>query len=427
MGANTNKIDFTQRNQAIDILRALTVLLMIFVNDFWSVRNVPQWMKHAERGVDFLGLADIVYPIFLFVVGMSIPLALESRFRKGLPDRNTILHIFSRFFALLIMGAFTEQTLSGMSPDAMLRMPAWKLLMAPGFFLVWNTYPKTEKSFSLGNLHIPLKTVYTGLQILGVLLLCFLAYIFRDREGKFLRGSYGILGSIGWSYLVCAFVYYFVRNHPLKIFFFWLGLLLYTMARSNPPQLIPKDANIINDLMGIARIGSTTVLTMGGVLFTLLIVKYSQMEVRKQIIYLCSLIAGVTIAAMISHQFWIVAKLGATPTWVLYCTAIAICTYGLLHWAVVKGKAKWFNIIKAGGTATLACYVMPYFLQSVFHTYIPVLTQNNYYRFIDSIAPELLKTDATYMYCGLIKCFVWALLCILFTSLLGRFKINLKI
>jgi len=199
------------------------------------------------------------------------------------------------------------------------------------------------------------------------------------------------------------------------------------MARSNPPQLIPKDANILNDLMGIARIGSTTVLTMGGVLFTLLIVRCSQLEVRKQIIYLCVLVVGVTIAAIISHQFWIVSKLSATPTWVLYSSAIAMGTYGLLQWAVVKGKAKWFNIIKAGGTATLACYVMPYFLQSVFYSYIPIFTRSNFYKFLDSILPELMKTDTTFMYCGLIKCFIWAMLCILFTALLERYKLRLKI
>ena len=54
------------RNLAIDMLRALTMTLMIFVNDFWKVHDVPQWMEHAKWGVDFMGLADFVYPAFLF-------------------------------------------------------------------------------------------------------------------------------------------------------------------------------------------------------------------------------------------------------------------------------------------------------------------------------------------------------------------------
>ena len=36
---NTNKMDFSQRNVSIDILRALTMLVMIFVNDFWTDRK----------------------------------------------------------------------------------------------------------------------------------------------------------------------------------------------------------------------------------------------------------------------------------------------------------------------------------------------------------------------------------------------------
>jgi len=396
----TNKIDFTQRNAAIDILRALTVLLMIFVNDSWSIKGMPLWMKHAKAGEDFLGLADTVYPIFLFVVGMSIPFAIESRFRKGLSGESTVLHILSRTFALLIMGAFTEQSLLRLSPDVPIIMPVFKMLFVVGFFLIWNAYPKTDK---------PVRRLYTVLQIIGVMLLAYLAFIFRDQDGGYFRGNWGILGSIGWAYMFCAFVYLFVRNSIPKIFFFWLGIFIYSMARSK--LLIPKEVNILNDLMNIARVGSTTVLTMGGVLFSLLIAKYSHIEVRKKIIYLVSLVAVVLIAGYISHQFWIVAKLGATPPWILYCSAITIATYGLLHWAVSKGKAHWFNIIKAGGTATLSCYVMPYFLQSIFYRFLPVTL------------PVWMKTGT----CGLIKCFIWALLCILITALLERYKVKLKI
>lgn len=412
----TNRFDFSQRNAAIDILRALTVLLMIFVNDFWSVKGVPQWMQHAGRGVDFLGLADVVFPVFLFVVGMSVPFALENRSRKGLSDTNTVLHILLRTFALLIMGAFTEQTLSGMAQDVAMTMPVWKVLMVPGFFLVWNAYPKTNQ---------PVRHLYTALQITGVLLLIYLAYIFRDRNGGYLRGSWGILGSIGWAYLVCAFVYLFVRNNIQKIFFCWLGLLLYCMAitstgkTAEPFQLIPKDANILRDLMGIVRVGSTTLLTMGGVLFSLLIAGYAHLETRKKVIYLSSLVVVVLIAAIISHQFWIVAKIGATPAWVLYCSAITIGAYGLLQWAVSMGKSHWFNIIKAGGTATLSCYVMPYFLQGFLYSFKYGFLPEPLY----GLLPLWMKTDIG----GLIKCAVWALLCILFTAGLERLKIKLKI
>jgi hypothetical protein len=287
-------------------------------------------------------------------------------------------------------------------------MPVWKILMVIGFFLVWNVYPKTDK---------PVRYLHIALQILGALLLIYLAYIFRDRDGAYFRGSWGILGSIGWSYMFCAFVYMFVRNNIPKIFLFWLVIFIYCMARSK--QLIPREPNILNDLMNIARVGSSTVLVMGGVLFSLLLAKYSHLEIRKKIIYLVSLVTIVSIAGYISHQFWIVAKLGSTPPWILYCSAITIVTYGLLHWAVSKGKTHWFNIIKAGGTATLSCYVMPYFLQGIFYRFDFGFLPKPLYGFV----PELMKAGMG----GLIKCFLWALLCILLTALLERYKVKLKI
>ena len=34
---------FTSRIASIDVFRALTMFLMIFVNDLWSVKGVPYW------------------------------------------------------------------------------------------------------------------------------------------------------------------------------------------------------------------------------------------------------------------------------------------------------------------------------------------------------------------------------------------------
>jgi len=396
----TVKYDFSQRNVAIDILRAMTVLLMIFVNDFWSITGFPTWMGHAETDVDFLGLADVVYPVFLFVVGMAIPYAIENRFRKGLSVTGTVGHILSRFFALLVLGAFTEQTLAGMAPEVIMNMHVFKTFMVTGFFLVWNAYPRTDK---------PIRYLYITFKILGVLLLLFLALIFRDRDGGFFRGRWGILGSIGWAYLFCAFVYLLVRDKIPHIFAFWIGIMVLCMARSS--QVIPREANIINDFMNIVRMGSTTVLTMGGVLFSVVITKYAHISDRKKIIFLVATVLTLLIAARIANEFWIISKNRGTPTWVLYSTAITIATYGLLFCVVAKGKAKWFKIIMVGGTATLSCYIMPYFLQSIFYKYLPINL------------PEWMKTGVY----GLIKCALWAFLCIGVTYLLERCKIKLKI
>ena len=67
-------VGYSSRNAAIDILRALTMVL---------------WFAHAKADQDFLGLSDIVFPCFLSAVGMSIPYALENSFSKC---RSGVLH-----------------------------------------------------------------------------------------------------------------------------------------------------------------------------------------------------------------------------------------------------------------------------------------------------------------------------------------------
>ena len=89
-----------QRIVSIDVFRALTMLCMIFVNDFWTLLNIPHWLEHARRTEDMLGFSDVVFPCFLFAIGLSIPFAIEARFTKGEKTMKIISHILLRSFAL---------------------------------------------------------------------------------------------------------------------------------------------------------------------------------------------------------------------------------------------------------------------------------------------------------------------------------------
>jgi heparan-alpha-glucosaminide N-acetyltransferase len=93
------------RVTSVDALRGLVVLTMIFVNDLAGAPNtvVPAWMKHfqAQSGMTFV---DLVFPAFLFIVGMSLPLALGSRMRRGEPLWRLLGHVFLRTASLLCIG-----------------------------------------------------------------------------------------------------------------------------------------------------------------------------------------------------------------------------------------------------------------------------------------------------------------------------------
>ena len=69
----TNSVD---RVASVDALRGLVIFLMIFVNDVAGVKAAPAWLKHVDAHADGMTLPDMVFPAFLFIVGMSIPLAI---------------------------------------------------------------------------------------------------------------------------------------------------------------------------------------------------------------------------------------------------------------------------------------------------------------------------------------------------------------
>ncbi|MDR0231911.1 MAG: DUF5009 domain-containing protein [Dysgonamonadaceae bacterium] len=409
---NAPATDFTQRNIAIDILRALTMLLMIFVNDFWTITDVPGWMQHATRNQDMLGLSDIVFPCFLFVVGMSIPFALERRFSKGLSGVSTVGHILTRSLALLLMGVFIVNTEAGVSQEIGISKAVYRILMVVGFMLVWNTYPRSEKSF--------VNRLYTLLKIAGILLLCYLAIIFRDDKGGVFQAHWwGILGLIGWTYLVCAFVYLFTRDRLKYLILVWLVFItlciLLNVTRGGTPLLNLPSGNFLDECLGILHInnGALPAFTMGGMILSLLSTKYQHLNNRKKATAALIIFVSLLLAGFITHQFWIISKLQGTPPWVFYCSAIAVGTYAILYWLVEKGKAHWFNIIKVSGTATLTCYLVPYVVCNIPYHLAQMGVE----------VPEWITTGSV----GLLNSAIYAFMVIGITYLLGRIHIKLKI
>ena len=59
----------TRRLGSIDVIRALTMYFMVFVNDLWTDKDIPAWLEHAPGKADAMGFADIIFPAFLFIVG----------------------------------------------------------------------------------------------------------------------------------------------------------------------------------------------------------------------------------------------------------------------------------------------------------------------------------------------------------------------
>ena len=185
-----------RRIASIDIFRALTMLLMIFVNDLWTLHGVPGWLEHTEAAEDGMGLADIVFPAFLFIVGLSIPFSIEARLKKGDSRMLILRHTLLRALALVTMGFFmvNQEHMGGVFTQAWRTL--WNLAMILAFFLIWNNYPSK---------HIGKLPVWV-LQGTGLVILALLALVYRGGTPEnpvWMRPYWwGILGLIGWAYLL---------------------------------------------------------------------------------------------------------------------------------------------------------------------------------------------------------------------------------
>ncbi|MDR1499862.1 MAG: DUF5009 domain-containing protein [Tannerellaceae bacterium] len=403
--------NFTGRNEAIDVFRALTMFVMIFVNDFWKVSDIPSWLDHAARGADFMGLADVVFPCFLFVVGMSIPLAIERRYAKGLTGESTVGHILSRTLALLVMGAFISNSEARLSPGVSYRIGVYWFLMVGAFFCIWNQYPPAKDAAR--------KRLYVVLKVVGLVVLLFLAVTFRSTKGDVFGARWGILGSIGWTYLVCALIYVFTRDRLRYLLPAWIVFVLICILGSRMNEAHGGEAiltlphpNFYNDALGILHIGNGALpaFTMGGVILSIISRRVIGLPQWKKLTGALLLAAILLAAGVASRQFWILSKISATPSWVFCVSAIAVALYGILSFLASRGKAGWFDLIKPAGTATLTTYTIPYLAYG-----------------LSDVTGVVLPGWFTHGFMSIVNCLCFAFLIIWVTWLLGRLHIKLKI
>ncbi len=98
-GANVAR---SRRLVSIDFVRGLTVAFMILVNDNGDRVHAYWPLKHAEW--NGFTPTDLVFPTFLFLVGVAIVLAIDSRLAKGETHVSLLIHTLRRSVLLFLVG-----------------------------------------------------------------------------------------------------------------------------------------------------------------------------------------------------------------------------------------------------------------------------------------------------------------------------------
>ena len=338
--ANSNRI------LSIDIMRGFTLVLMLFVNDLY-MPGVPAWLGHMAADFDGMGLADWVFPGFMFMVGMSVPYSVGNRIARGDSSAGLLKHILIRTISLLIIGVLMSNSRGVNAEYTGITKNIWSLITYSGVFLIWNNYRADRSKFLINSL-----------RILGVLMIIPMVIIFRGAEDRGFRfNSWGILGTIGWGYLAAALVYMWFRDNISKTsVFVIIFLVLNILSKLHMLDFL----GLLRPYLGPIINGNAPFIVLSGMLVTLILKKYASKNGAKTVLIIASLGAASILAGFIMRHWFIISKIQATPTWGLLCNGISMVLFAVLFWIIdILGKVKWSLFLRPAGANSLTVYLVP--------------------------------------------------------------------
>jgi predicted acyltransferase len=368
------------RIDTVDALRGLTILLMVFVNDLGPA--APAWMHHIQPpDADGMTLADIVFPAFLFLVGVSIPLAFEKARAEGQSKGAQLVHVLTRTAGLLLMGLIE---LNG-PEDRTLGRPSWRVLAYTALILTWCALPRGRG----GRRGLVLAAKAVGIAGLVVLLAVYRQEpastqfpIWGRVEGwTWMRaGWWGILGLIGWAYLTAGLlvlllgrrrewlmgalalliVLHLALNHG-GLFTRVAGKLWLGPDASEVLAALARGVDAVGRYVGLGdATGSLAAVTMAGCLLGTILRRDSDVTTpRARLSWALTFAAGLLLAGFVTDTFEGINKIAATPTWCLWSAGLTclawVVLYLLMDVARVRG---WSAPIRAAGANALVAYFL---------------------------------------------------------------------
>ncbi len=390
----------SSRILSIDIMRGFTLVLMLFVNDLY-VSGVPEWMVHTKANFDGMGLADWVFPGFLFMVGMAIPFAIQNRLKRGDNKGKILFHILVRTFSLLAIGILMVNSKRINSDLTIIGKNLWAILMYVCVFLIWNNYSKNKKKLAI------------GLKSLGILGLAILLFIYKGGTAEeptwIILGWWGILGLIGWGYFAASVTYLYAGNNLLKIFAVWLFVLaLHITSKFGMLGFLEP----VKPIFGVLIDGNVPFVVLSGLLVSLIMKRFSNDHKRLMTILFTLSVLSFAFGFVLRNWF-IISKGQGTPSWTFICNGISIGIFLILYYVLdVKKWVRWSNLLKPAGQNSLTTYLAPDILYyAIWGLSLPIL-------FYKQDASQLLAVGGS---------IVWALTMVGLAALLAKMHIRLKL
>jgi heparan-alpha-glucosaminide N-acetyltransferase len=388
---------------SIDVFRGLTMVVMIFVNDLASVHGLPWWTYHMPADIDAMTYVDMVFPCFLFIVGMSIPLAVRQRVKGDGGQMTLWLHVFLRAFSLLVLGLILANAEQVDASRTRLNPNLWTLLALVGAVLLWGVF---------GPLHGH-KRALRFLRVAGFALLITLFAVFRrsTQSGHvaWISTTYPeILGLIAFTYLAVCALYIPTRR------WLWAPLAWFTILVAFNALCAAKLITFPNHLSLFAwpvGNGAMASISMAGVVTSSIFLGAHPWNTSRSKTWI-----ALTFAIVILATGWFLTPLGiskirATPTWSLYSVGASVLLFSAMYWICdVKQLTSWANFARPAGSNTLLTYLLP-----DFYYYLVGLLSLSYPAYLNAGLP------------GVLRAIVFTLAILGLAGLLTKWKISMRL
>lgn len=287
----------TQRYLALDVLRGMTIVMMITVNNPGSWGHIYAPLQHSHwHGCT---PTDLVFPFFLFVVGVSMFFSF-SKYGNTL-NRKSLLRLGKRTL----------------------------LIFAIGLFL--NSFPLWSRDFS-------------RLRIMGVLQRIALAYCFASLIVLSVQKKY--LPYIGGGILLLywGIIYYFANGSPYSL----------EGNATIPFDMVILGENHLYEGFGIPFDPEGVLSTLPAIVTAVLgylagsLIRQTDKHKVPQTLAIWG-IAGI-LGGLIWGQFFPINKPLWSSSYVLYAAGFASLVLGVLVWIIdLKGHDKWTSFFVVFG------------------------------------------------------------------------------
>ena len=337
----------SRRLSSLDLFRGIAIVIMLIAKDM-SIPGVAAWTYNEIDCFTGWTLGGVIFPVFLFIAGISVPLSLDKMRLTYTDNRPLFRHILVRSSSLLIIGVLMinttriEPVLTGLSINL------WALLMYIGIFLTWNDYKENGKNFF----------TVINLRLIGMAILTFLVFRFKsglpENDGSIITGTWGILGMIGWGYLVVAFTYLIWKDSFLITGLAFLLFLVLSILNSLEMLTV---LGPVRPVLGVILEGNVPMIMMAGVITILILKKYSSSQ--KGMLLILSAGTLSIFSGMIFGKWMMPGGFNMTG-WSMVCIGLIMILYATVHYLTERrGLPSWTKFILPAGENPLTTYLAP--------------------------------------------------------------------